>query len=273
MRRRKSSTLNVLGTSAIDLFASAMGVFMVLSIIMAPFFLNTEKVRELISSMQEQIEMLTSENDATAAENERLQENIEEAQADIVEAQAEIESVQAELEQAHAELGKSIEKEKQLGEEVDELEAKLAGARPNVFVAITWPENNNGSSEVDVDLHVVDARGTHIWHETRSDSGQGSELTVDSRNVGAEVFVDTTPDDGEYIICYHYYIDLNERENRGRWVAVKGFIFYNDKVELENVRIKQTQSVEVARLVVKGREGKVVRSRGGKMCPFDVYRN
>lgn len=246
MSRRRGGAFNVLGVSAIDLFASAMGVFIVLSIILVPFFLNKDRVLGALRDMRAQIAELTGQLDNANTANARLQ-------GDLDAANAANDNLQGALDTANA-------SNDQLQGQLDDVRSELAGAKPNVVVAIAWEDNK----EDDVDLHIVDPRGNHVYFKQRTGSG-GSELTVDSQDAGAEVFADPSPDNGEYVICYHYY------DATGSGTTVRGFLFYNDKIGLpDRFLSRDNQKVEVARLVVEGREGRVVTDRSGQRCPFRI---
>lgn len=247
MSRRRATAFNVLGVSAIDLFASAMGVFIVLSIILVPFFLDKDRVLDAIRDMRGQIEDLTRRLDAANAANARIQGDLDAANAANARIQGDLDSANATNDTLQGQL--------------DDVRSELAGAKPNVVVAIAWEDN----SADDVDLHVLDPRGNHVYFGARLGSG-GSELTVDSRDAGAEVFADPSPDDGEYVICYHYYDATGSGST-----AVRAFLFYNDKVALPELRLtRPKQKMEAARLIVEGRQGRVVTDRSGQACPFRI---
>jgi hypothetical protein len=249
MSRRRGGAFNVISVSAIDLFASAMGVFIVLAIIMVPFFLNKDRVLGAIREMRAQIAELTGQLDNANAANVRLQ-------GDLDAANAANGRLQGELDQTNADNA-------DLQGQIDDVRSELSGAKPNVVVAIAWETNPND----DIDLHVLDPLGNHVYYAERQGLG-GSELTVDSLNAGAEVFADPSPDDGEYVICYHYF---SAASGSSRRELVEAFLFYNDKIVLPTFELSRvTQKVEIARLVVEGREGRVVTDRHGQACPYEI---
>ena len=87
MRRGKRAELGTLSVSAIDLFASALGAFIVISLVLFPYFPNLENLRPLIEELRAEIAdledalgeqeainaQLSDQNDALAAANDRLQ--------------------------------------------------------------------------------------------------------------------------------------------------------------------------------------------------------
>lgn len=244
MNRRRPGLSNVIGVAAVDLFASAMGVFIILSIIMVPFFLKKEDVLNMIQSLRGRAEAAEAERDDQTARADRTQRALDGALSDIASRDEQVSSLRGQL---------------------DDVQSELAGAKPNVVIAIAWDQNR----EDDVDLHVKDPSGNHIFYKNRS-FPNGSELTVDSQDAGAEVFGDPSPDDGDYIICYHYF----DKEPGSPAIPVRAFLFYNDRVVLPTLTLsREKQTIEVARLRVSGREGQVLTDRSGQKCSFEIPDN
>ena len=102
--KKRSRELSIFSMSALDLFASALGAFILITIVLLPFFPN------LNMSGQEKAEL-------------------EQAEAELAQAKAELAQAEAELEQAKA---KSEREKAKLGQEKAKLEeekAKLAQAK------------------------------------------------------------------------------------------------------------------------------------------------
>ena len=121
MKRRKSE-VNVFSMSALDLFASALGAFILLAVIFMPFFPNTgdhpkisEALRNRLQQAEAAVSRLQSQLDRQVTELERLQEA--EARASSLESQ--LNQQAAALEEAQARVSSL---ESQLNEKVAELE-------------------------------------------------------------------------------------------------------------------------------------------------------
>lgn len=82
----RSREINIFSMSALDLFASAMGAFMLLSIMSMPFFPNTGDSPELVAEV--------------AAQLEQARDELAAAQDELAAAQDEIASTQDQLEEA-----------------------------------------------------------------------------------------------------------------------------------------------------------------------------
>ncbi len=101
--KKRSRELNIFSMSALDLFASALGAFILITIVLLPFFPN-----------------LNMSGQAQA------QAELAQAQAELAQAQAKLEQAQAELERAKAEAPKT---ESQLAKQVEALQQELERAK------------------------------------------------------------------------------------------------------------------------------------------------
>ena len=120
MKRRKSE-VNVFSMSALDLFASALGAFILLAVIFMPFFPNTgdhpkisEALRNRLQQAEAAVSRLQSQLDRQVTELERLQEaearasslesQLNQQAAALEEAQARVSSLESQLNEQAAEL-------------------------------------------------------------------------------------------------------------------------------------------------------------------------
>ena len=78
--KRKTREVNVFSMSALDLFASALGAFILLAIIFMPFFPNTgdhpkisEELRKKLSTIEQELASVKSKNKSMQAQNKALQ--------------------------------------------------------------------------------------------------------------------------------------------------------------------------------------------------------
>lgn len=93
--RRSNRELAVFGVSAIDLFASAMGSFILVAIVLFPYYLNT--------TTAQQAESLKAEAAAAGAEAATLEERIAQLEAEIAQANERARRAEGEVEVAQAE--------------------------------------------------------------------------------------------------------------------------------------------------------------------------
>ena len=137
MKRRKSE-VNVFSMSALDLFASALGAFILLAVIFMPFFPNTgdhpkisEALRNRLQQAEAAVSRLQSQLDRQVTELERLQEaearasslesQLNQQAAALEEAQARVSSLESQLNEKAAEL----ERLRNADERASSLQAQL----------------------------------------------------------------------------------------------------------------------------------------------------
>ena len=100
--KRRGQEINIFSMSALDLFASAMGVFILITLVLIPFFPNQGDARET--------EILTLENETLKQENEKLlieNDRLKQSAADTTNAALEgrIKYLQSEIDQTTVLLG------------------------------------------------------------------------------------------------------------------------------------------------------------------------
>lgn len=141
-------------------------------------------------------------------------------------------------------------------------------AKPVLIVAMVW-----AAQFQDIDLHVRDPRGNVFFfrrpnRRMRDFPGVTGELTFDNINgPGAELYSDDTPMNGLHVVCYHYY--NHRRRNAVPRVPTQGFIFYNRRVQLPVVTLtRQRARLEVARVTIDGPNATLDTSRAGQPCPY-----
>ena len=113
--KKRSRELNIFSMSALDLFASALGAFILITVVLLPFFPN------LNMSGQAQAELAQAEAELAQAEAELAQ-----AEAELAQAKAELAREKAELERAKAKAPKT---ESQLAKRVEALQQELERAK------------------------------------------------------------------------------------------------------------------------------------------------
>lgn len=86
----RSREINIFSMSALDLFASALGAFMILTVAALPFFPNTGDSPELVSEVAEALS-------EAQQELEQMQEELQQSQSELSEAQQEVTDLSSEL--------------------------------------------------------------------------------------------------------------------------------------------------------------------------------
>ena len=241
--RLRSKEINVFNMSALDLFASALGAFILITLVLFPYFPNTgdsqERVDEVKAQLAEaetqleqtnaELEQTSSELEQTSAELEQLRaqqksgleqelqavrEQLSACQAQREEAQAALNACQARLretEAADSALGACENQNRQMQQELQSCAQQLR--KKFVLVVISWSTND------DVDLHIIDPAGREYYYEKKFHSGSRAKLEEDNtRGPGNEIWLHPAAEPGRYRVYYKYY------SGSGRDVRVRGAV-------------------------------------------------
>lgn len=188
--KRKNRSIEIFNVSALDLFASAMGAFLLLAILMFPYFPNE-----------------SDEDDYKRLKE--LQGQLQACKAEGAELDKKLETTQQEKHIAETELRDCENQE----------------ARTYLTIVMEW-----GTSKHDIDLHVWDPGGRHFYFSKDNERGNDypgikDQLSTDNTNgPGIEVWEAPAARVGDYKISYKFYSRDGNAEN----VDVKGKIYFRD---------------------------------------------
>ncbi|WP_423068279.1 hypothetical protein [Devosia sp. CN2-171] len=272
--------------SALDLFASALGGFVLIAIILFPYY-NEDKA---LQQRAEQAEAATKEAteaqqaaEAAKAEAEELQASAEaaqrsaeaeaaqqtaaaeaatearaEAEAKAAETAEQLETAQSEAEAAiaaqgvaEAKLGEAAEVQTELEQTVAAL--RLEVARTFLIIVVEW------DADGDVDLAVTDPEGRRFYFgaTNRADAPEHPKafpdtltaLTIDNTyGPGIEVWQAPDASPGEYKIEYKLFRQPDGGSGTIP-VTVKGSLFYRNGVETVAPMVMKTTNEVVTTIV------------------------
>lgn len=103
--RRSSRNIEIFSLSALDLFACALGAFIVISILLFPFYQKTLPLIQQVAALQNQLSAAAAQSAAQAQEIKELQDQLKGAvatAADVQRLQAQVQALQRQLAQAQA---------------------------------------------------------------------------------------------------------------------------------------------------------------------------
>lgn len=181
--KRKSRDIQIFNLSALDLFASALGAFILISVVLFPFFPNTGQSEEMVTKLKQRIADLEKEVVDLKAQLTRAADDLRQAIAERDEARRERDAARAETAQAKKQVDDMKPKPLDLvimlditgsmGEEIKVLASEV-GALASLLDAVS----------PDVSMRVV-AYGDRLWagrvpgYETTATKGVTieSELT------------------------------------------------------------------------------------------------
>jgi len=95
--RRKKPEINIFSISTLDLFASALGVFMLLTVIFLPFFPNTGDAPGVSDVVMQRLAEAEAEAEAMQAQNDALSAAIAAAEAAATQQQSRIAALEQEI--------------------------------------------------------------------------------------------------------------------------------------------------------------------------------
>lgn len=280
--RRRSREINAFSVSALDLFASALGAFILMTIIFMVFFAKTspdpEQLMEARAAVRE-CETERSEargrlawcrgrlDEAAPAEamdrclsalnscRDRLGGGAANASAlaqcreDLAAAQAQNADLAAQANGAAEGLARA---DAELSACRDELRRTFA------LVIMSW------STRDDVDLHVVDPQGREFFFNNKRARGTPAALEEDNvRGPGNEVWLHPSVTPGRYRVCYKYY---TKRKADG--VSVRGSILWQaGRFSIPPVVLTHYGQVRLMAEIVVGADGDVAidTSRSGDL--------
>ena len=242
--KRSSREISIFNISALDLFASALGAFILIAIILFPYFPNTgvtrveleqelESMEQELESMRSALEEAQREAQAAQARAEQAQREAEAAQVRAEEAQRQAEAAQAQAAQAQSELARARAENEELRRgqanldscqsQREELQSELETCqeelkRKFLLIVISW------GSRDDVDLHVFDPRGQEYSWQTRTHAGSTAKFEEDNtRGPGNEIWLNPETAPGNYEIKYNLYrADSSSVQVRGAMLTPNG---------------------------------------------------
>ena len=208
----RSREINVFNMSALDLFASALGAFILISIVLMPYFLRVEP-----------------------EEVARLRQALAEAQAAEAETRQRLDQVQGTLERTRNTLEQCREREAACQREVEALRPDAAAlqscrselnaceeklSKTFLAIVIQWATERH-----DVDLHVFDAAGEEFSYEKKTIPGRPGELSADTtKGPGVEIWEVAEAPPGRYRVLYNLF----DKNGNSAPAIVKGGVYHRD---------------------------------------------
>lgn len=224
MRPRRRD-LNTLSLSMLDVIAGAMAAFLIIMVILLPYYDNTsvdqhaqvEALQRNVAGLEEALRAARADAEAArtqagqAADEAQLRRTIAELQDALRAAQAEAASAEATASQAQAESARQAQRAEGLARQL---------ARTFLVLYVRWDTLD------DVDLHVIDPSGAEFyWDGHKTIRGRPGELSEDSIiGPGNEVWEIRDAPPGEYKIEVKLYGIRDARKP----VVVRGRVFHRD---------------------------------------------
>ena len=271
---RRNREISIFSMSALDLFASALGAFILLTIVIFPYFPNVSQVVAAPPppvpvpprpdpSLQQQLEELQDElaearrrleeaqgrlaeaGEDSGGELEEVQERLEELAEQLEESQERLERAEEDAAEVEVLRDRLEEAEERYGDVWDRYQAELR--RKFLMIIMSWDTTS------DVDLHIVDPRGNEYYFNARRHPPSAARFEEDTtRGPGNEIWLHPAVGPGDYTIFYSLF------SQRGNVSTVRGSVVHSlDREELPDVRLSvQDEKPRVATVHVDA-EGNV----------------
>ena len=221
--RSRSREINVFSMSALDLFASALGAFILISIVLMPYFLrlSDDEVLKLQQDLNEAQAALRETRQQLDQAQNALQQCEQRAAACSQQVDAlrqEVDRLRAALEQAERERDQAQPALQRCQQELEACEEKLS--KTFLAIVIQWP-----TSLHDVDLHIIDPTGSEFYYSAKTIPGRPGELSADTTvGPGVEIWEVPVAPPGEYRVLYNFFA----RNDNSEAARVKGGVYHRD---------------------------------------------
>jgi len=213
MMRRRKAELTVFSIATLDVFASAMGVFMLIAVILFPYYMKN--VDAISARDAARAEALAAQATAAAAEDEARSAK-ESARRTIEDAADQVAAAEAHVQSAREDAKRALDDAARLERRARAAEQQLR--QTFLLVLINW------STVDDVDLHLRDPSNAWFSWERPRIQGRPGSLSLDvRRGPGNEVWQVDSAEPGLYMVCANRF-----RPRTLGQIRVQGDVYHQD---------------------------------------------
>jgi len=230
--KRLNREINIFSMSALDLFASAMGSFILLAVILFPYYLKNAEIVERMSALRQKLEKTQQQLQTSQQQRAQLQQYLQKCQAQKSK-QSEIITLKRDLKNCHQKLRQTF-----------------------LAVVMKWQTHKQ-----DVDLHVIDPNNHEFYYKkhnrTRSHfPNVNAELSVDTiKGPGIEIWENPYIKQG----IYKVYAKLYARKGNTKNPIIKTTIYYRDgSKKLPNITLNQTTHKKLIAEIEVNADGEIL---------------
>jgi hypothetical protein len=223
--KRLNREINIFSMSALDLLASAMGTFILLTVILFPYYLKNAEIVEIMSALRQDLEK-------TQQQRAQLQQDLQKCQAQTSK-QSEITTLKRDLKNCHQKLRQTF-----------------------LAIVMKWQ-----TQKQDVDLHIIDPNNNEFFYKKHNRNrshfpNANAELSVDTiKGPGIEIWENPYIKQG----IYKVYAKLYARKGNTKNPVVKTTIYYRDgSKKLPNITLHETNKKKLIAEIEVNAEGEVL---------------
>lgn len=230
--KRRPRDINIFNISALDLFASALGAFIIVAIIIFPYYMKNADALQRVRQLEQQ-------NQENQARMEALQRDAETTRQQLQQCQQQSASAQAQQDALRTQLQQCVQK------------------MSTTFIAFVmkWGTKNH-----DIDLHVVDPMGREFYYkkpnrQQRDFPDSVAELSVDTiQGPGVEIWEQPQAPPGEYKVYFNFFA---QNGNPSGTIA-EGTLYYRDGTKkLPAVTLRRAGEKPLVATIRVGEDGSV----------------
>jgi len=171
--RRPSRNIEIFSMSVLDMFASALGAFIMVAVILFPYYNQSRQLEQAKKDLEQRTNELQQ-----AAEQVRQAEEVSRRQQEEIRQGSQVQVAMAQCQTTVANCRDKL-------------------SRTFVIVAIEWDD------PYDVDLFITQAGGREYSWQTRTHPGSEAQLSLDMQTgPGIEVWQNPKADEGTYEVAY-----------------------------------------------------------------------
>ena len=237
--KSRSRELNIFSMSALDLFASAMGAFILIAFVLFPYFPNIGDSAERVAEVRAQLERLQNELQAARGQLNACESRNQQVQAAL----AACEEQQQGSVPRNA-LGACESRNRELESDLASCEERAR--KKFLLIIMSW-----GTGD-DIDLHVVDPAGREFFYNRRSFSGSQAKLEEDNTSgPGNEIWLHPLAEAGIYEVHYKFYARRTDGSVRVRG----GVLTPEGQTPLRQTRLRREGEKKLVATITVDNEG------------------
>lgn len=224
--QRRNREINIFNMSALDLFASALGAFIMLFAILMPYYLKTSKIvmqenaelKTQISECKGEVSDLRNSISQYQDQVRNLEQSLRTCEEEKLELQSKITEIEKETTEEQSKLQKALQENAELKRKNEAFQDRLS--KTFLAVVMKWPTVN-----VDIDLYVKDPSGNVFYYEKKRFPGTQAELSVDTtKGPGIEIWEHPSAVPGKYFVSYKLYL----KSPKATPTTVTGSIYFRE---------------------------------------------
>ena len=198
--RTRSREINIFSMSALDLFASALGAFILIAVVLFPYFPNTGDSKERVADVKDKLAEVQAELEQAQSELQASQAQLGACETQRQETQAALDACEERLASSASQeaLGACESRNQQLESNLETCQA--LAKKKFLLVLMSWGTRD------DIDLHVEDPAGREFYYLKPSIPGSRAKLEEDNtRGPGNEIWLHPAAEPGTYRVYYKYF--------------------------------------------------------------------